>query len=205
VIWKIGTGAAVIGLVAGVTALSLWVLGVDFGGGTSAQQDEVRGTGTLLRTSNRDTLAACVELVGVDPGSPEAQLAVENIREAVAMSAAHPYWSQTADLDIAMTAYVDVGCPSGIPPTTDLPSSVPIGGIFGHLVEVPSTYLLFVFVMPDKDAMDFTGGLSARGTTQEYTCEGDDCVETTLGLYIGLSEALENGLNDTISDAVGLR
>jgi hypothetical protein len=206
-IWRIATGIGLVGLVAGITVLSLWMLGVDLGGETKAQQENGLhlADNSFLLTDNREALEVCVEFVNVDASSEEGQRALDNIREAVDQIAKHPSWSLTDDpTDVGETALVDAGCPLGVPPAGLERFGLPIDNILGHRVDSPSRYRLFLFVMPDDEAAAFAGDDEHNWAIQEYTCQGDVCAGVSSGVYLGLSQATLKELEETLAKAVGL-
>lgn len=204
--WKIATGLGIVALVVGATAISLWALDGDSDGGTSVkQQNELYISGNPLLATNRQALEVCVDFLNIDLTSADAERAVDNIRQAVEAAAAHPGWSRSSELkDIAETARVDAGCPSGVPPTDELLPGRPIDDLLGYRVDVPSQYLLFVFVMPDDEAAEFVGNDGPPYTAHEYTCKGDFCVGVTSGVYLGIAQAASPDLESILAAAIGL-
>lgn len=170
--------AGTVAIIAAATFASWSALDIDLGGGSAAQEEPppgVEGTGTVLRTSNRSILEVCVQFVDVPDNSPAATQAIGNVETAVAQVAADPALSRRGL--VTSETNVDLGCPA--PPAE------------GHdtTVETPSPYLFFVFIVPDEDLARYVGQYSAPYISQEFTCEGDSCVEVTAGLYFGHSEA----------------
>jgi hypothetical protein len=199
-------GGLVLAVSAVTTYAALAALDVDFGGGTSAEVVAIEPSGNLLRTTNRDSLEACIDFINVDGQSREASVMAQNLTDVIVQEANDPAWLRDGLTNLGSTANVDVGCPAPPPPRTDLGTREPIGGLNAPNVEVPSKYLLFVFVMPDDEAAAFVGRAPWQSTSQEYLCAGDDCVGVTLGVYVGVNQASDPAkLRPIIRNAIAIR
>jgi len=77
--------------------------------------------------------------------------------------------------------------------------------MWGRTVGEASYYKVFVFVVPDADVQEATGGSRWRLTTEERTCSGDSCKEVTVGVYVGESEVSDTQLlRENLGPAVGV-
>lgn len=197
-----GTGA--VSAVAAVTFLALWALGVDPGGGTSASQvaaspsaslDEVESvtlTDSILKTSNRDNLAICLQFQDTSVDSAARTTVLTNLTSAV-------------DSAIDDPVMQDRGLPN-VPPAIDLGCGVAPSLSQGRIVDIPSPYYVFVYVVADQGLGSSISSGEIPYTTEEYMCAGDDCVGVTGGLYISLEDALDpSHVLSLVRYAFGLR
>jgi hypothetical protein len=172
---------------------------------TSAERTEVSLVSNLLRTDNRAGLEACIDF-GESGLSPEQRInALQNIENALDAAAGDSSWAAQDVADLTPRTKVEIGCPSARAPV-DPDSDGTIRWVAGYVVEVPSSYLVFYFVLPDADAQTFWGEWDTMRAPQEMLCSGDSCVEVTVGLYMAESDVLDPvAVQDATRDAVGLR
>jgi hypothetical protein len=76
--------------------------------------------------------------------------------------------------------FVEVGCPS--PPNKNEYGLTPV-------VDAPSPYLLFLFIVPDDEIPAIVQQNGSRVRGQERICDGDVCWEVTRALFVGESSA----------------
>jgi hypothetical protein len=170
--------AAAIGVVAAV-ALGLAVA-VFVVGGSGGDSQDVRGVAT--RASNdpprrEGELAVCVEAVDVDPTYAEtAKDIIESTLDEIV--AADPDWAAR----FFPKRFVEVGCP--------YPPRIEDGHVVGRIVEAPSYYSTFVYVVPTH-SIAWREPLDPRfrrstviATSAEQTCSGHVCGQETYGLYL---------------------
>jgi hypothetical protein len=144
-----------------------------------------------LVSPNRDRLRICVQVVRVAVDQGRAREAVE---AALRETAKHPSW-RSGGLDVAPPV-VDSGCPQE--PVVLKPGVVFQGpkslegfdiAYWGSVVEEPSPYRLFVFIVPREElAAHVIGWEDFRTFIQEGLCETTpyekNCAQVTTGLYL---------------------
>lgn len=164
------------------------------GGGTAS------GRGLLL-TANRDRLALCIELPGVplaDQASVE--LAVEDVLSTVsaAVSTTHPELGDPPPV-------VDVDCPGERPS----PSSSWAGSYFelpGRRVEDASYYRVHIYIVSAEELSRMSGDPPFQLATEEFACNGDDCRDVTMALYLSADQVGDaRFLKDNLEKALGLK
>ncbi|OGO48290.1 MAG: hypothetical protein A2W34_06685 [Chloroflexi bacterium RBG_16_64_32] len=190
----------VIGAAAGSTLGVTTPLGVTFQGSGAAQQ-QVRRVEGLLLTSNRDRLAICVQAVGVD--SSLQKKAKSEIEEALTEVARHPRW-EASGLGVA-SPVVDIGCPS---PPSVYRAGVRLDRAGGKgllvsplvLVDEPSEYRAFVFILPPSEFDRLFAGAEPY-VSEELFAMG----EVTTGLYLSSAELNDQpSLTEKLKRPIGL-
>ncbi|HSP55155.1 MAG TPA: hypothetical protein VLS25_06155 [Dehalococcoidia bacterium] len=210
--------------VAAAAAVTLLVLGLagavpgfDLNGPGDGGSIELNGPGgggtfdgSRLITSKRDRLAICVDVAGTTKAAPAAlQTSAAASVNAVLDDLAANSRDWVADSLSSPTPVVDVGCPVG--PALYDPNAGSTKGpgtavIWGRTVSEASYYKAFVFVVPDADVQEATGGSRWRLTTEEQTCAGDVCTGVTVGVYLGEGEVSDiQLLRENLGLAVGVR
>jgi hypothetical protein len=202
---RAGLSLAVIAAAAGITLGVTTLLGVTFQGSGEAQQ-EVRRVASALLTSNRERLQICVEAVGLEAAA-ESQ-AKASLQQALAdLQENNPRWDDAAVP--SASPLVEIGCPS---PPSVYRDGVRLERAGGKgllvdppvVVEEPSVYRAFVFVLPPAK-FDSLFGDAEPYVSEEFLKSGHTAVEVTSGLYLK-SDALDDlpSLVDKLGRAIGV-
>jgi hypothetical protein len=165
-----------------------WTGGVSgklIAGATPAQ-----GISARLGAPNRDRLAICVDVVG--EGDYLRFIATERVRDALdTVNEGGPYWFSEPQ------PVVDAGCPAepALYVSRD-EGRTPflLTAEEGRLVDQPSYYDLFVFLIPPADIREAEGDGQSRFSVEEVLSEGDTFGPVTDGLYVSYDEVCDHDL-----------
>jgi len=173
--------------------------------GLESRDDEYEPGYHPAEGSPRDLsrLAICVDAVG--EARETRSDSVKAVRDAMSKVQEHEIWAKA---NFGSEPIVDEGCPAG--PSLYDPESGPFPGeslffVRGRVVDRPSYYWEFVFVVPAEDIPTENETRGWRFTREEVTCSGDNCVEATGGLYLTPNDVADEAfLVDQLEKAVGL-
>lgn len=163
---------------------------------THADSD-IHSTDNALLTSNRNTLAFCVEVAEtLNTVSPK-----ELVREVTHLLdnelRSHPRWSEQGYDQFPIK--VEVGCPTvaylsqpgAVHPllTADIEKLVAAPNMS---VETPSPYRIHIYVLHEDLVSNAFSGTDMRSAPQEMLCEKNECFEVTSSLYLTPEESLDS-------------
>ena len=171
------------------------------GAGLPTSSSSLR-TGDLLLTRNRGSLAICVQSVGLDDGVERA--VARQVEDLLPELEAHRNWVPSGLATGAPIVRTDCSSePTLLASNADLKSGNPL------LVEAPSMYRLFVFVLPQADIDRIFqwqfGRWPIRSVAQELVRESNARIGSTTAIYLSPEEAAESAfLREWLTKGIGL-
>lgn len=178
-------------------AAVVWTLAVHR---ITSGHDEVARTNSILITSNRDTLRICVQ--SYHPQVTNEQLR-STVGKALNLVQTHPDFERSG-LG-AQAPVVDIGCPG--PARAGMPGFDWEDGMAPEssaLVETPSNYRTFVFVVSSERLL-LPNGTTFWRTPQELYCYEGRCGEVTTALYLTPEELdMVDLVSLRLADTLGL-
>jgi hypothetical protein len=179
----------------------------------SSSPTPVFHTGGLLRSSNRDHLAVCIDTSNIRNTPDVEASALSDIEMAFSQVRQHPLWGGIASPELAARSpEFTSGCPA-TPAFYDKdagpwdPDDERVTENRGRRVEQPSPYLFHVYVLPEEEIFRIVGPSgNLHSGTEEVICDHDLCFPVTAGLYFSSTELQDTAsVAREIEDLIGLR